>query len=229
MNYHFAKKYIFTFLLSICFLATQGQNYWQQQVDYQMDISFDVSNHQFKGKQKLTYINNSPDTLKRIFYHLYFNAFQPNSMMDVRSRTISDPDRRVGDRISKLTASEIGYQKVQSLTQGSEKLDFVVEGTVLEVTLARPILPGQTTVFNMEFEGQVPVQIRRSGRNNAEGIDYSMAQWYPKVAEYDERGWHAHPYVGREFYAPWGDFEVNITLIRTMCLPGLAFFKTQTK
>lgn len=177
-----------------------------------MDIDFDVSEHQFSGKQTLNYVNNSPDTLRRIFYHLYFNAFQPNSMMDTRSRSISDPDRRVQDRISQLSDSEIGYQKVLSLTQNGTPVKYKVEGTVLEVELAEAILPEAITTFNMEFEGQVPIQIRRSGRNNAEGIDYSMAQWYPKVAEYDERGWHAHPYIGREFFAPWGDFEVNITI-----------------
>ncbi|MEM7040429.1 MAG: M1 family peptidase, partial [Bacteroidota bacterium] len=73
--------------------------YWQQQVNYVMDIDFDVEKNQFAGVQKLTYTNNSPDTLTRVFYHLYFNAFQPGSMMDVRSRTIPDPDSRVGDRI----------------------------------------------------------------------------------------------------------------------------------
>ena len=64
----------------------------------------------------------------------------------------------------------------------------------------------------MKFDSQVPLQIRRSGRDNKEGIRYSMAQWYPKMAEYDKIGWHAHPYVGREFYSPWGDFDVKIKM-----------------
>ena len=89
---------------------------------------------------------------------------------------------------------------------------YIVEGTVLEVDLAAPILPNSKTTFVMDFSSQVPNQIRRSGYNNKEGIAFSMAQWYPKMAEYDYKGWHAHPYVGREFYAPWGDFEVNISI-----------------
>jgi len=64
----------------------------------------------------------------------------------------------------------------------------------------------------MNFKSQIPVQIRRSGRDNKEGISYSMAQWYPKIAAYDTRGWHAEPYVAREFYAPWGQFDVSITI-----------------
>lgn len=212
MKYNFIKKGFFTLLFVGLASLSYSQNYWQQRVEYNMDIDFNVDNHQFTGKQTLKYFNNSPDTLNRVFYHLYFNAFQPESMMDTRSRTIEDPDGRVGDRISKLNDSEIGYHNVTSLTQNGKPVDYKVEGTLLEVNLAEPILPGTSVLLNMNFQSQVPVQIRRSGRNNAEGIDYSMAQWYPKMAEYDERGWHTHPYVGREFYAPWGDFKVNLTI-----------------
>jgi len=77
-------------------------------------------------------------------------------------------------------------------------------GTVLEVELNEPILPGKSSTFKMDFEGQVPVQIRRSGRNNAEGVELSMTQWYPKMAEYDFEGWHADPYIAREFHGVWG-------------------------
>ena len=190
-----------------------GQHYrWQQAVDYTMEVSLNTANHNFTGKQKLVYTNNSPDTLTRVFYHLYFNAFQPGSMMDVRSRTIADPDRRVMDRISRLSPEEIGFLRPTSLNQEGIPLKYAVEGTILEVELAQPILPHSSTVFTMEFTGQVPVQIRRSGRHNKEGIDYSMAQWYPKICEYDEQGWHPNPYVAREFYGVWGNFDVSITI-----------------
>ncbi len=177
-----------------------------------MNIDFDVEKNQFSGDQKLKYFNNSPDTLNKVFYHLYFNAFQPQSMMDERSRTIEDADERVGDRIFKLDDSEIGYHQINSLVQDGEKASYKIEGTVLEVELPKPLLPNSTTLLTMNFQSQVPIQIRRSGRDNSEGIEYSMAQWYPKMAEYDERGWHAHPYIGREFYAPWGDFKVTISI-----------------
>ena len=220
MKYNFIKNVIFILLFVSSLSFSYSQGYWQQSVEYDMDIDFNVETNQFTGIQTLKYSNNSPDTLNKIFYHLYFNAFQPGSMMDTRSRTIEDPDRRVGDRISKLNDSEIGFHKVSSLTQDGKSLEFQIEGTVLEVKLAEPILPGTTTVLNMSFQSQVPLQIRRSGRDNSEGIEYSMSQWYPKIAEYDERGWHAHPYIGREFYAPWGDFNVNITIDRNYILAG---------
>ena len=185
---------------------------WQQTVDYTMDVSMDVKNHTFEGTQKLIYTNNSPDTLTRVFYHLYFNAFQPGSMMDVRSRSIADPDRRVKDRISKLAANEIGILEPTSLSQDQKPLKYSIEGTILEVELATPILPHTSTTLDMIFKGQVPIQIRRSGRDNKEGIDYSMAQWYPKLSEYDAQGWHPNPYVAREFYGVWGKFDVSITI-----------------
>ena len=185
---------------------------WQQAVDYTMNISLNVENHNFEGTQKLIYTNNSPDTLNKVFYHLYFNAFQPGSMMDVRSRNIKDPDRRVTDRISKLTPEEIGILKPTSLLQDNLATKYAIEGTILEVELAKPILPNSSTVLEMNFEGQVPLQIRRSGRDNKEGIDYSMAQWYPKLSEYDRQGWHPNPYVAREFYGVWGKFDVSITI-----------------
>jgi hypothetical protein len=183
---------------------------WQQRVDYQMDINFDAEKHQFDGMQRLVYTNNSPDKLKKIYYHLYLNAFQPGSMMDVRSLNIEDPDRRVRDRISELSPKEIGYHKILSLKQNGIDVDFKIEGTILEVTLNEAIQPSSTTRLDMKFKSQVPVQIRRNGRNNSEGIDYSMAQWYPKLCEYDYQGWHANPYIGREFYGVWGNFDVTI-------------------
>lgn len=193
-------------------LTAQNKGYWQQEVAYTMHINMDVEKHQFTGKQKLVYTNHSPDTLHKVFYHLYFNAFQPGSMMDVRSREIEDPDPRVGSRIYALSAEEQGYQIINSLKQDGKKLDFEVNGTILEVELKKAILPGATTVFAMDFEAQVPLQIRRSGRDNKEGIDYSMTQWYPKMVEYDQFGWHANPYIGREFHGVWGSFDVKISI-----------------
>ncbi|WP_421019903.1 hypothetical protein, partial [Klebsiella pneumoniae] len=82
--------------------------------------------------------------------------------------------------------------------------------TILEVVLNKPILPKAKTTIDVSFEAQVPLQVRRSGRDNAEGIRYSMSQWYPKVVEYDYQGWNANPYIAREFYGVWGDFDVQI-------------------
>lgn len=207
------KKLIFIALAVLFMQSTQAQTFrWQQRADYKMDIDFDHTKHRYTGKQTLTYTNNSPEALTKVFYHLYFNAFQPGSSMDYRSRHIEDADPRVADRIYNLKEDEIGYMRVKSLKVDGKEVNYFENETILEVTLNKPIASGSKAVFEMEFEGQVPLQIRRSGRNNAEGIDYSMTQWYPKMCQYDERGWHANPYIGREFYGIWGDFEVNLTI-----------------
>ena len=201
---------IFLFLL---YPEAYGQaDRWQQHIVYEMEIDMDVTKHQFSGEQKIVYTNNSPDTLHRVYYHLFFNAFQPGSMMDVRSRTIADPDRRVGSRIADLKPDEIGYQKIASLKHNGKKVNFEVEGTILVVNLDKPILPKSKATFEMDFTAQIPLQIRRSGRDSDEGIDYSMAQWYPKMVEYDYEGWHANPYIGREFHGVWGDYDVKISI-----------------
>lgn len=198
---------------------------WQQRAEYNMDVEMDVKTNQYTGTQKLVYYNNSNDTLKRVFYHLYFNAFQPGSMMDVRSRTIEDPDARVKDRIFNLKEDEIGYLHVKSLKQNGKAINYKEVETILEVTLDKPILPKTKVTFDMEFEGQVPLQVRRSGRDSEEGVRYSMSQWYPKMAEYDYQGWHANPYIGREFHGIWGDFDVKITIDSAYTLGGTGYLQ----
>lgn len=213
-------KFSLTCFLLLIICTINAQDRWQQRAEYVMDVKLDVKSHKVNGTQKLTYYNNSKDTLTKVYYHLYFNAFQPGSMMDVRSRNIMDPDPRVGERISKLKDDEIGYQHIQSLKQDGKDIAHSVNGTILEVTLNKPLLPGAKTVFDMKFESQVPIQIRRSGRNSREGIAYSMTQWYPKLAEYDFQGWHAYQYVAREFHGVWGDFDVKITIDPSYVIGG---------
>ena len=217
------KKTILALFLAFSGIA-HGQ-YWQQSVDYTMDITMNVENHQYDGYQKVLYTNNSPDTLQKAYFHLYFNAFQPGSMMDVRSRTIKDPDRRVTDRIYGLSQDEIGFQEVRELTQNGMPLGWEVNGTVLKCALAEPLLPGESTTFEMRWNAQVPKQIRRSGWNNKEGVEFTMTQWYPKLAEYDKDGWHPDQYVGREFYGVWGTFDVTVRIDKNYVLGGTGYLQ----
>ena len=224
----FIKKIISLFFLFSSFQSFSN-DYWQQRVEYKININFDHENHQFLGDQNLIYYNNSQDTITKVFFHLYFNAFQPGSMMDVRSRSLPDPDRRVMDRISKLNEDEIGFHEIKKIQQNGKDLKYHEQGTILEVELIDPLLPDESTEFYMEYFSQVPVQIRRSGRNNKEGIDYSMAQWFPKIAEYDRKGWHAHPYIAREFYAPWGDFDVSISIDKNYIVAATGILESKVK
>ena len=195
--------------------------YWQQQISYDINVDFNHQNHQFDLTEKITYINNSPDNLTKVFFHLYYNAFQPGSMMDVRSRTIADPDSRVLDRIQKLNKDEIGYQKIISVVDGNNKnLIFNEQGTILEVILNQSLLPGKKIKLTLSCKSQIPLQIRRTGRYNKENVAYSMTQWYPKMCEYDNEGWHSNPYIGREFHGVWGNFDVTINIDSSFVLGG---------
>ena len=234
------KKEILALLAFCLYLQTTlGQpDRWQQRVKYVMNVDVDVTLNRFKGKQRLEYTNNSPDTLNRVFYHLYWNAFQPGSMMDSRSRELGaqsvndhpDWDGRVKDRILHLKPDEIGYQKVLSLKMNGLPQSYKEEETILEVNLNKPILPRTTVIFEMEFEAQVPLQVRRSGRDNPQTtVRYSMSQWYPKICEYDYEGWHPTPYVAREFYGVWGDYDVKINIDRNYILGGTGYLQNPTQ
>lgn len=228
-------------LLGIWTGLAQSSTYWQQHADYKMDIVVDAKNYQYKGKQTLVYTNNSTDTLHKVFYHLYNNAFQPGSEMDARASSIADADRRmvtktkVGDkeikesRIAKLQPNEIGYLKISNFKQDGVAAVTKVSGTILEVTLARPIMPKSKSTFTLDFDGQVPLQIRRSGRNNSEGVEFSMSQWYPKLAEFDFEGWHTDAYIAREFHGVWGDFDVKITIDKDYVLGGSGYLQNKNE
>jgi len=219
-------SYILAFWMGLTSLCSQNNfEYWQQHVDYTMDVKMDVNTFNYGGTQKLIYTNNSPDELDQVFYHLFYNAFQPGSEMDVRSITIADADSRVGDRISKLQKDDFGFLNIVSLTQNKVPLKHTVAGTVLEVQLNNPIKSGESATFEMTFEGQVPPVIRRSGKNSSEGVALSMAQWYPKMAEYDFEGWHADPYISREFHGVWGNFDVKLTLDKNYTVGGTGYLQ----
>ena len=218
-------SFLFFFLGTFLLFSQGNQSYWQQHVDYKMEVEMNTKNYQYSGNQELIYTNNSPDTLHQVFYHLYYNAFQPGSEMDVRSRTIADPDSRVMDRISKLNEDEIGFLKIENLQQNGKSVEGKTVGTIYQVKLAEPILPGEKTTFTLDFKGQVPQQIRRAGRNNAENIALSMSQWYPKLSEYDYQGWHADPYIAREFHGVWGDFDVKITIDKDYVVGGSGYLQ----
>jgi len=239
------KKIIFFFSLvySTFTFAQKSPNpgYWQQQADYKMELEMDVKTFQYKGNQTVTYTNNSGDTLRTVYFHLYPNAFQPGSAMDIRLQTITDPDKRmiksfkVGDketkesRISTLTPDQIGFLKITNFKQDGLAALTKVEETILEVTLVKPILPKSTTTFTLDFDGQVPEQVRRSGRNSAEGVALSMTQWYPKMAEFDFEGWHADPYIGREFHGVWGNYDVKITLDKKYTIGASGYLQNKNE
>lgn len=234
------KKKLFLFVFASIVYANFSHaqaDRWQQHIDYKIKAALDVTTNIVKGTEELVYTNNSPDTLRKVYFHMYWNAFAPNSSMDIRSRELGknllnfrrgaitasnatmlgqeatqDWDRRVRDRIQKLTPTEIGYQKISQILINGKAQKLIEHETILEVQLTQAIAPKTSIKMSLQFEAQVPVQIRRSGRDNAEGVRYSMSQWYPKMVEYDYQGWNTNAYIAREFYGVWGNYDVSLSL-----------------
>jgi len=174
---------------------------WQQHIDYQMDVQMDVKSFQYKGKQVAIYENHSPDTLRTVFYHLYLNAFQPKSQMDMNMRQVPDMPARfmqnVGSeespkyesKLAHLKENEQGFIHIRTLTQNGKVAPYQVVGTILQVTLPEPILPHGKATLAMDYTAQIPTFAMRMGRNNSDGVALSLSQWYPRICAYDSQGW----------------------------------------
>ena len=170
---------LFLFLNNLAYT----QNYWQQNADYKINVDVNEKNSTYKGNQEIVYKNNSRDTLNKIFFHLYFNAFKVGSDMAVRLKNGDDINTRFDVDVSELNPDEEGFINVTNLKQDNLKVETYLSDTILEVTLAKPLEPGDSSIFTMDFNGQVPVTIRRAGRDSPMGVKFSMAEWYPKISE----------------------------------------------
>ncbi len=228
-------------ILAIVSNVSAQADRWQQHIDYKINAALNVQTNIIKGTENIVYTNNSPDTLRKIYFHMYWNAFQPNSVMDLRSRELGkttftsrrgtqmqDWDPRVRDRIQQLKPEEIGYQRISQITIAGKAQQLIDHETILEVVLTQAILPKSSVSLSLNFEAQVPKQIRRSGRDNAEGVRFSMSQWYPKMVEYDYQGWNTNPYIAREFYGVWGNYDVNLTLDKNYMVAATGVLQNPT-
>ena len=220
-------KNLFLLFCFFVFASISAQNsYWQQEVDYSMVIDVNVEDHTYSGTQKLVYTNNSSDTLNKVFYHLYFNAFKPGTDLEQNSRYSADDSRDMSEKLLSMPKEDWGDVQVFLLTQNGKPVDYSVVETILEVKLNSPIGPGQSCVFEMDFFVQTPAMVRRSGKNSEDGVAFSMSQWYPKLCQYDDEGWHANPYIGREFYGVWGDFDVTINIDKDYTVAGSGYLQS---
>ena len=214
---------IILFFLFVSIVA--HSQYWQQEIDYKIEVDFDNINNQYRGIQKIEYTNNSPEILRKVFFHLYFNAFKPGSEMAIRQDNSADKNTRFKIDIDSLGPKQQGFLKVYNLSQNGKLLKTINSETILEVELNSPLFPNETTEFSMDFVGQVPDLVRRAGKNSRDGIKYSMAQWYPKMCEYDSEGWNADPYTGREFHGVWGNFDVKIRIDKEFTLAASGYLQ----
>ena len=130
-------------------------------------------------------------------------------------------------RISTLKPNEIGYLNIANFKQDGVSATTKVVGTILEVTLVNLFYLNKTTL-SLDFDGQVPLQIRRSGRLSEEGVALSMTQWYPKLCEYDFEGWHANPYI-KENFMGFGVILMKITIDKNYTIGGTGYLQNKTE
>ena len=203
-------KKIFFLFFAVCTLqvANCQLNYWQQQVNYNIDVSLNDKEHTLDGFEKIEYTNNSPDTLKFIWFHLWPNAYKndktafTDQMLENGSTKFYFSDKEQKGYINRLNF------KVNNVTATVE--DHPQHIDIVKIILPTPLLPGQKINITTPFHVKLPYNFSRGGHD---GQSYQATQWYPKPAVYDKNGWHPMPYLDQgEFYSEFGSFDVSITV-----------------
>jgi hypothetical protein len=200
-------KRIVLLLAAQCFYVIALSQYWQQEVDYSINVALNDKNHSLKGLLKLDYTNNSPDTLDFIWFHLWANAYKNENTAFAR-QVLKEADGK--SRWKDL--KEKGYIDSLEFSANGQKLRTETDEQnidIIKVVLPSSLLPKEKITISTPFFVKLPTYISRSGHI---GNSYMICQWYPKPAVYDSRGWHPIPYLDMgEFYSEYGKFTVNIT------------------
>jgi len=150
--------FIVTFLVLYNIVSFSQDYYWQQKVFYCMDIHLDVQKNILYGKQNIIYYNNSPDTLKEIYFHLYWNAFKKGSYMHRKSISTA---RYTAPLIEALKPEEEGNVEIKSIKIKNKLLKWEEHDTILKLLLEPPIPPNSSIELEVEFQSQVPLLVRR--------------------------------------------------------------------
>ena len=202
--------------------GTPGPRYWQQRVDYTIRATLDTGRHEVSGSETIRYTNHSPDSLRYLWFQVDQNIYTEGS----RGGFIFPEDTRWGAR------GFAGGYRIRGLaalrgTAGAARpvaLSSTVNGTMLRVDLDQPLAPGGAVTLTLDFVFQVPEHgSDRMGRERfAEGWLYEIAEWYPRLAVYDDvRGWNTEQYIGQgEFYLEYGNIDFSVTVPRNFIVAG---------
>jgi len=186
-----------------------GPKYWQQRVDYRIAVSLSPEANELRGDETIHYVNHSPDSLTYLWLFVEQNLCEPNS---VTNQLNQPPLVFLGSSFDFSCGGYQGAPRLESLTIGGKEVKRTRYGTTLRVDLERAIAPGSVVDLRAQWHFIVPPQA--GGRMGHDGTLYEIAQWYPRVAVYDDvKGWNHEPYIGAgEFYLEYGDFDVTITV-----------------
>lgn len=219
-------------LLLVClmiigmFPKVSSQEYFQQRVNYSIDVSLNDKLHELSAFEKVEYINNSPDTLKFLYFHLWPNAYTSNKT-------------DLGKQLFVLKGKEKLFNNPE-LKGYIDSLDFKVNSLqvhwnllpnqpdICRIMLNKPLLPGEIIFVTTPFHVKIPKGI--TSRLGHIGESYQISQWYPKPAVYDRNGWHQMPYLDQgEFYSEFGNFDVNISLPENYIVGATGNLQTKTE
>lgn len=177
------------FLIFLLFLPIHASCYFQQEVNYQIEVRLFTALNRLEGKEKLTYFNNSIDTLSVLYFHLYINKFKEYSEKD---------------------ENNFGYVEIISVTDSLDlELSYKIFGTIMQVMLNQPIVPGDSQLIHIRFNTILP---RSTDGYGYYGYHYDVGNWYPVPAVYDQYGWHIDQHINAEYYQEWGNYGVKITV-----------------
>jgi len=208
-KYFFRQYLLLSFGIVWPFLEVSSQDYFQQQVNYEIHVALNDMKHELNGFESVEYINNSPDTLGFLYFHLWPNAYSDNNTSlakeilerEGKAKLFNDPELR--GYIDSLNFAVGGHDIKWDLLPGFPD--------ICKLILNKPLKPGDSIYINTPFHLKIPKGV--TSRLGHIGESYQISQWYPKPAVYDKSGWHQMPYLDQgEFYSEYGSFEVSITL-----------------
>lgn len=189
-------------------LTARPQGYWQQQVNYTIDVSLNDTEHALNGFIKIQYTNRSPDTLSFIWFHLWPNAYK-NDKTAFSEQLLGNgrTDFYFSGKEQRGYINRLDFRVNNAVAKMEDHPSYI---DIIKIILPRPLLPGGQITITTPFHEQLPFNFSRSGHV---GGSYQITQWYPKPAVYDQKGWHPMPYLDQgEFYGEYGNFDVRITL-----------------
>ena len=203
-------KKSFLLIPAICqlLIANCQPHYWQQQVNYVIDVTLHDKDNSLTGFEKIEYTNNSPDTLNFIWFHIWPNAYK-NDRTAFSDQLLVNGNTKFyfSGKEQRGYINQLDF-KINNITCAIEDHPQYID--VIKVVLPGPLPPGQKIILTTPFHEQLPYNFSRGGHD---GESYQLTQWYPKPAVYDKSGWHPMPYLDQgEFYSEFGNFDVQITL-----------------
>ncbi len=208
-KYVFRQYLPFILIIFWPFLETSSQDYFQQEVNYKIHVTLNDTNHELNGFESVEYINNSPDTLGFLYFHLWPNAYSNNSTALARQIfSMKGKGKLFNDPELKGFIDSLDFEAESKQVQW----DLLPESPdICKIILNKPLKPGDTIRITTPFHVKIPKGV--TSRLGHIGESYQISQWYPKPAVYDRSGWHQMPYLDQaEFYSEFGSFDVSITL-----------------